>query len=162
MLNFVFFEMVCLVWKTRSRFVQFFKKVNGCDYSQLFSTLLWNYTNRRDIGISNNPCFWQKSGIPKMVKSREISDIQKVFELTPVFVEIFLFFPSENRIETPLVAIKHKNKKSFVSSSFEDLRTSPGGRRPVPWGELRPCCHGATLGLIILIPGSLCLVPAWP
>ncbi len=39
-LNFVFFEMVCLVWKTGSRFVQFFKKVNGCDYSQLFSTLL--------------------------------------------------------------------------------------------------------------------------
>ena len=103
MLNFVFFEMVCLVWKTRYRFVQCFKKVNGCDYSQLFSTLLWNYTNRCDIGISNKSCFGKIFVIPKIVKSREIANIQKVFELTPVLVEIFMFFVCENQIETPLV-----------------------------------------------------------
>ena len=37
------------------------------------------------------------------VKSREILDIQKVFELTAVFVEIFQSFTSENQIETTIV-----------------------------------------------------------
>ena len=38
--------------------------------------------------------------IPKIVKSREIANIQKVFELTAVLVEIFMFFVCENQIET--------------------------------------------------------------
>ena len=36
MLNFVFFEIVCLVWKTGSRFVQCLLKVNGCDFDVYF------------------------------------------------------------------------------------------------------------------------------
>ncbi len=58
--------------------------------------------------MSNKSCFGQIFGIPKIVKSREISDIQKVFELTVVFVEIFHFFSSENQIETPLVTDDRK------------------------------------------------------
>ena len=92
MINFVFFGTVRLVWKTGSRFVQYFKKVNGYDYSKLFSTLLWNYTNRCDIGITNKSCFGQIFAIPKIGKTREIVDIQKVFESTAVFDEIFQFF----------------------------------------------------------------------
>jgi hypothetical protein len=40
---------------------------------------------------------------------REIADIRKVFEFTPVFVEIFKFFSSGNQIETPLL---NKNKET--------------------------------------------------
>jgi hypothetical protein len=108
--------MVCLPWKTWSRFVQSVKKVNGYDYSKLFSTLLWNYTNRCDVGISNKSCFGQIFGIPKIVKSREISDIQKVFELTAVFVEIFTFFSSKS----------HQGNEEL----FFVLTTCPGGRVP--------------------------------
>jgi hypothetical protein len=126
MFNFVFFEMVCLVWKTRSRFVQWFKKVIGCDYSQLFSTLLWNYTNRCDIGISNKSCFGQIFVIPKIVKSREITNIQKVFELTVVLVEIFMFFLCENHIETPLVYVRSVDPSglSFSLSSHRHTYVS--------------------------------------
>ncbi len=75
-----FFPGTREVWeKTRSRSVQCFKEVNGCDYSQFFSTLLWNYTNRCDVGISNKSCFGQIFVIPKIVKSREIANIQKGF-----------------------------------------------------------------------------------
>ena len=132
MINFVFFEMVCLVWKTRSRFVQSFKKVNGCDYSQLFSTLQWNYTHRCDMGISNKSCFGQIFVIPKIVKSREIANIQKVFEWTAVLVEIFLFFTCENQIETPLLSHYKihdthpllKNDISFHFLSFHFISTA--------------------------------------
>ena len=60
--------------------------------------------------MSNKSCFGQIFRIPKIVKSREISDIEKVFELTDVFVEIFKFFSSENQIETPLVRILSMSK----------------------------------------------------
>jgi hypothetical protein len=72
-----------------------------------YSKLLQHYcdiTNRRDIGIANKSCFGQIFAIHKGVKSREISDIQKVFELTVAFHQIFQFFASENQIETPLVS----------------------------------------------------------
>jgi hypothetical protein len=55
------------------------------------------------MGISNKSCFGQIFVIPKIVKSREIANIQKVFELTDVLVEIFMFFVCENQIETPLI-----------------------------------------------------------
>ncbi len=38
--------------------------------------------------------------IPKIVKSREITNIQKKIEVTAVFVEIFVFFVCENQIDT--------------------------------------------------------------
>jgi hypothetical protein len=38
------------------------------------------------MGISNKSCFGQIFVIPKFVKSREIANIQKVFELTAVLV----------------------------------------------------------------------------
>ena len=53
------------------------------------------------MGISNKSCFGQIFVIPKIVKSREIANIQKVFELTAVMVEIFMFFVCENQIENP-------------------------------------------------------------
>ena len=55
------------------------------------------------MGISNKSCFGQIFRIPKIVKSREIANIQKVFELTAVLVEIFMFFVCENQIETLLI-----------------------------------------------------------
>jgi hypothetical protein len=65
--------------------------------------LLGTPKKSRDIGISNKSCLGQIFTIPKTVTSREISDIQKVFELTAVFDQIFQFFVSENQIETPLL-----------------------------------------------------------
>ena len=47
MLNFVFFELVSLVWKSGSRFLECSKKVNGCDfdvYCPLFPVVL-NFHN---------------------------------------------------------------------------------------------------------------------
>jgi hypothetical protein len=42
-------------------------------------------------------------------------DIQKVFELTTVFVEILQFFVSENQIETPLLreSDKQENESDY-------------------------------------------------
>jgi ribosome-binding protein aMBF1 (putative translation factor) len=73
-----------------------------------YSKLLQHYcdiirTYRLDLGISNKSCLGQIFAIPKTVKSREISDMQKVFEGTVDFDQILQFFASENQIETPLL-----------------------------------------------------------
>ena len=74
-----------------------------CSHNPIEMLLLGTPKKSRDIGISNKSCLGQIFTIPKTVTSREISDIQKVFELTAVFDQIFQFFVSENQIETPLL-----------------------------------------------------------
>ncbi len=74
-----------------------------CSHNPIEMLLLGTPKKSRDTGISNKSCLGKIFTIPKTVTSREISDIQKVFELTDVFDQIFQFFVSENQIETPLL-----------------------------------------------------------
>ena len=54
------------------------KLFTGGDYSKLLQLLLLQYTNRRDIGISNKTTFCLKYEFPKMVNQKKLRIFKKL------------------------------------------------------------------------------------